>query len=54
MLRPGTQIRFRLAAILLAHWDAFWRTHRKWIRPVVFATVRKILACRTPALGCHV
>src|SRR3990172_774656 len=54
MLRIGKQIRFRLAAILLLHWKEFVSQHRKWIRPVVFETVRKIIACRTPALGCHV
>jgi hypothetical protein len=54
MLRPGTRIRFRLAAILLVHWEAFLATNRKWVRPIIFETVRKIIACRTPALGCHV
>ena len=54
MLRIGTQIRYRLAAILAAHWAAFVAQHGQWIRPVVFATIVKILACRTPALGCHV
>jgi hypothetical protein len=54
MLRINNQIRFRLAAILLLHWKAFVSQHRKWIRPVVFETVRKIMACRTPALGCHI
>ena len=53
MLRIGKQIRFRLAAILLLHWKEFVSQNRKWIRPVVFETVRKIIACRTPALGCH-
>lgn len=54
MLGIGKEIRFRLAAILLMHWNMFVSNHRKWIRPVVFETVRKIIACRTPALGCHV
>ena len=54
MLRIGTQIRYRLAAILAAHWADFVAQHGQWIRPVVFSTVVKILACRTPALGCHV
>ena len=49
----GTEIRFRLATILEAHWDDFVTSYRKWIRPVVFETVRKMLACQTPALGCH-
>lgn len=30
------------------------RSCTKWIRPVVFENVRKVLACRTPVLGCHV
>ena len=51
MLRPGTQIRFRLVAILLVHWEAFLAKNRKWIRPIVFQTVRQIVACRTPALA---
>lgn len=53
MLAIGTTIRFRLATILAAHWSDFVASHGKWIRPVVFETVRKILACRTPILGCH-
>jgi hypothetical protein len=32
----------------------FVSPHRKWIRPVIFETVRKITACRTPALGGHI
>ncbi len=47
MLAIGTAIRFRLATILAAHWSEFVASHGKWIRPVVFETVRKILACRT-------
>lgn len=53
MLAMGSEIRYRLAAIFAAHWDAFVRSTREFIRPVVFETVRKIIACRTPALGCH-
>jgi len=53
MLAVGTEIRYRIAALFAAHWDAFVRSTRQWIRPVVFETVRKIIACRTPALGCH-
>lgn len=53
MLRGKPSIRFRLAAIVAAHWWDFVRTHGKWIRPVVFENVRKVLACRTPVLGCH-
>jgi len=54
MLRAGPSIRFRLAAILAAGWWDFVRSYGKWIRPVVFENVRKVLACRTPVLGCHV
>ena len=54
MLRIGKEIRFRLAGILLLHWKVFVANHRKWIRPVGFETVRKIIGCRTPALGCNV
>jgi len=53
MLRIGTEIRFRLAAILALHWDEFVESCTRWIRPVVFETVRRVLACRTPILGCH-
>ena len=53
MLRIGTTIRYRLAAILALHWAAFVESSTKWIRPVVFENVRKIMACRTPILGCH-
>jgi hypothetical protein len=54
MLRVGSQIRYRIAPILAAHWEDFFQTKRGWIRPVVIETVRKLVACRTPALGCHV
>lgn len=53
MLFTGTQIRYRLSAILAIHWADFVAQYSKWIRPVVFATITKILACRTPVLGCH-
>jgi Putative transposase/Transposase zinc-binding domain len=53
MLQPGGPIRYRLAAIFAAHWEQFVATYEGWIRPVVFETVRKILACQTPILGCH-
>lgn len=53
MLAVGSEIRYRIAALLEAHWTEFVRSTRQWIRPVVFETVRKIIACRTPALGCH-
>jgi Putative transposase/Transposase zinc-binding domain len=54
MLRPGSEIRYRIVPILERHWEAFFQSKRGWIRPVVLETVRKLLACRTPALGCHV
>jgi hypothetical protein len=54
MLAIGTEIRYRIVEILEAHWEAFFQSHRGWIRPVVRETVRKLLSCRTPALGCHV
>lgn len=54
MLRPHPHIRYRLTAILAAHWWDFVFTYRRWIRPVVFSNVRKVLSCRTAALGCHV
>lgn len=40
--------------ILAEHFWDFVRSYRRWIRPVVFENVRKVMACRTPALGCHV
>jgi hypothetical protein len=43
-----------LTTILAAHWWDFVRTYGRWIRPVVFDNVRKVLACRTAVLGCHV
>jgi len=43
-----------IADILARHWEAFVAQHKRWIRPVVFENVRKVLACRTPVLGCHV
>jgi hypothetical protein len=54
MLRPDREIRYRLTSILAAHWWDFVRRYSRWIRPVVFENVRKVLACRTPVLGCHV
>lgn len=53
MLAVGSEIRYRIAALFEAHWDELVRSTKHWIRPVVFETVRKIIACRTPALGCH-
>jgi hypothetical protein len=54
MLRPTPSIRYRIATILATHWWEFAKSAGVWIRPVVFENVRKVLACRTPALGCHV
>ena len=54
MLRYGTEIRYRLTDILASHWDEFFTKYQYWIRPEIIETVRKILACRTPILGCHV
>lgn len=54
MLAIGKEIRYRIAPILDAHWEEFFQSKRGWIRPVVLETVRKLRACRTPALGCHV
>jgi len=53
MLR-ALSIRYHIAAILAVHWRNFVAQHKKWIRPVVFENVRKVLACRTPVLGCHI
>lgn len=53
MAQAGQQIRYRLALILANHWAEFVATYGRWIRPVVFETIRKILACQTPILGCH-
>jgi hypothetical protein len=54
MLRFVSGIRYHLACIFAAHWAEFVAGHKEWIRPVVFENVRKVLACRTPVLGCHV
>lgn len=54
MLAIGKNIRYRIAPILDAHWEDFFQAQKHWIRPAVIETVRKIRACRTPALGCHV
>jgi hypothetical protein len=54
MLRPATHIRYHITAILAVHWLQFAAQYKRWIRPVVFENVRKVLACRTPVLGCHI
>ena len=51
MLRPSTHIRYHIAAILAVHWVQFVAQYKRWIRPVVFENVRKVLACRSPVLG---
>jgi len=54
MLRPATHIRYHITAMLAVHWVQFVAQYKRWIRPVVFENVRKVLACRTPVLGCHI
>ena len=54
MLCPATHIRYHIAAILAVHWVQFVAQYKRWIRPVVFENVRKVLACRSPVLGCHI
>jgi hypothetical protein len=54
VLKCGSTIRYPIATILAAHWWEFIARYHRWIRPVVFENVRKTLACRTAALGCHV
>lgn len=54
MLAVGKEIRYRIVPILEEHWDGFFEAQKRWIRPVVLETVRKLRACRTAALGCHV
>ena len=54
MLRPATYIRYHITAILAVHWVQFVAQYKRWIRPVVFENVRKVLACRTPVVGCHI
>jgi len=53
MLYPSHNIRYRISQILSLHWWAFTQQHKRWIRPVVFETVKRIVSCRTPALGFH-
>ncbi len=53
MLRVSPQIRYHIADILATHWAAFVAEHKRTIRTVVFENVCKVLACRTPVLGCH-
>ena len=51
MLAVGSEIRYRIAAPLEAHWGEFVRSAKQFSQPVVFETVRKLIACRAPALG---
>ena len=43
MLRPAPHIRYHIAAILAAHWIQFVVQYKRWIRPVVFENVRKVI-----------
>lgn len=54
MLAVGKRIRYRITDILSLHCDEFVEAEKRWIRLFVFETIRKLLGCRTPALGCHV
>ena len=54
MLRPASHTRYHIAAILAVHRVQFVAQYKRWIRPVVFENLRKLLACRTPVLGCHI
>ncbi len=54
MLRPAPHFRYPIAVILAAHWIQFVRQYKRWIRTVVFENVRKVLACCTAVLGCHI
>lgn len=53
MLRSNS-IRYHIVTILAAHWWPFVASYARWIRPVVFENVRRVLSCRTAVLGCHV
>lgn len=54
LLRALSTRRYHIATIFALHWEEFVSRYTKWIRPVVFENVRKILSCRTPVLGCHI
>ena len=54
MLRAIATRRYHIATIFALHWQEFVERYTKWIRPVVFENVRKILSCRTAVLGCHI
>jgi hypothetical protein len=53
-LSSSSNIRYHISEILANHWNEFVSYWKEWIRPVVFENVRKVLACRTPVLGCHI
>ncbi len=53
MLYQSSDIRYCLADILRKHWWPFFNQYKKWIRPVVIDTVKKIINCRTYVLGFH-
>jgi len=42
-----------LADILREHWASYARAHRSQLSAVHYRAVRRVLACRTPALGGH-
>jgi hypothetical protein len=54
MLRAIATRRYHIATIFALHWQEFVERYTKWIRPVVFENVRKILSCRAAVLGCHI
>ena len=54
MLYQNNNVLYRLTDIFANHWDEFFKQNKKWIRPVIIETINKILACRTPILGCHI
>ena len=54
MLSSACQTHYHIAAIFAAHWVEFIVQYKRWIRPVVFENVFKVLACRSPILGCHI
>ena len=53
MLRIIPSSAISLNQILAENWDAFYEKCKEWIRPDISENVRKVLACRTPVLGCH-
>jgi len=45
MLALGPRIRYRIAAILEAHREAFFQSEKRCIRPVALETGRKLRVC---------